>query len=472
MMARQQGAIVWSAVLAVAFATFAGMTVQLAGTVHAAPLAGCLALGALAVAALVAGRPIRAVASMDRRDQLLACAAGVLLVFGAPAMIGGVRMTDAPAGSIVVFWMSGGWAAIAAVAGAVWAWRRSSSLGVLALAGAAAALAGAAGIVADWERPSSFSLLVRFPSQELAILAAGALVIAGALLLVRAARSGKLDGALVCATGAGALAGLLWWALDGLSTAAPSERPVEFVVAAVAWGVVCVALPRVVSSGGPARAGAMLALAPLLLTALIGVEQIVGVSGPQPMIVNGVIAGALVLIAGAAALWRSGSASPDAHVRRPLWTWLALVPLAAAAIGLALPSVVATANVSMDAGHFAGSWTLLGWESVAGLSALALAALAGALARVEQPIVPAALALVACGGWTLLSDVPMHVLKAGLAPGIEQYYGTEYGSIAFVAVANLWSLAAVVLAASVLVRVIAIAFRRAAVSIAVAKNER
>jgi hypothetical protein len=66
----------------------------------------------------------------------------------------------------------------------------------------------------------------------------------------------------------------------------------------------------------------------------------------------------------------------------------------------------------------------------------------------------------------------MHVLTAGLAPGIEQYYGTEYGSIAFVAVANLWSLAAVVLAASVLVIVIAIAFRRTAVSIAVAKNER
>jgi hypothetical protein len=470
--AGRRGAIVWPLMLAVAFATFAGMIVELAGRVHAAPLAGALAVGALAVAVLVAGRPIPAVASMDRRDQLLACAAGLMLVFGAPALVAGVRMTDAPAGSVVVFWMSGGWAAIAALAGVAWAWRRSSSLAGLALAGGVAALAGAAGVVADWERPSSFSPLVRFPSQELAILAAGVLVVAGVMLLVRAARGGKLDGPLVCATGAATVAGLLWWVVDGMSTGALTERPLEFAIAAVAWGAVCVALPRVVRSGGPARAGAMLALAPLLLTSLIGVEQVVGVAGPQPMVAGGVAAGALVLVASSMALWRSGGVSPVVRVKLPLWTWLAAVPLGAAAIGLALPSIIATATVSKEAGRFVGSWTLLGWESVAGLSALALGGLAGALARVERPIVPAAVALVACAGWTLLGDVPMHVLKAGLAPGIEQYYGTEYGSIAFVAVANPWSVAAVVLAASVLVVVIAVAFRRMAVRTAGVKNER
>jgi len=471
-MAGRRSVVVWSLVLAVAFATFVGMMVELAGRVHAAPLAGALTVGALAVAVLVAGRPIRVVVSMDRRDQVLACAAGLMIVLGAPAVVAGVRMTDAPAGSIVVFWMSGGWAAIAALAGAAWAWRHSSSLAVLALAGGVAALAGAAGVVANWERPSSFSPLVRFPSQELAVLAAGVLVVVGALLLVRAARDRKLDGALVCATGAAALAGLLWWAVDGMSTGALIERPLEFVIAAIAWGAVCVALPRVVRSGGPARAGAMLSLAPLLLTSLIGVEQLVGVAGPQPMILGGVAAGAFVLVAGAAALWRSGGTSPEAHARRPPWALLALVPLAAAVIGLAMPSIIATANVSKDAGHFVGSWTLLGWESVAGFSALALAALAGALSRAERPIVLAALALAACAGWALLGDVPMHVLKAGLAPGIEQYYGTEYGSIAFVAVTNPWSVAAVALAAFVLVLVIAIALGRTAVRAAGAKNER
>ena len=471
-MAVPRGTVVWAALLALAFATFIGMVVQLAGRVDAAPLVGALVLGALAVAIIGAGRPLAVVASMDRRDQLLAAVAGLLLVFGAPAVVAGVRMTEAPAGSIVVFWMSGGWAALAALAGAGLMWGRSRPRAAVAAAGGLSALVGVAAVVANWERPSSFSPLVRFPSQEVAILAAGALLIAGALLLVRAARDGTIDGALVCATGTGAVAGLIWWALDGMATGALLEKPVEFVIAAVAWGVVCVALPRVVRSGGPAQAGALMALAPLLLTTLIVLEQFVGVAGPQPMIVTGVASGALVLLAGSVALWRSGTASSESRVRPSVWWWLALLPLAAAVVGLGLPSVIATANVSKDTGLFLGSWTLLGWESVAGLSALALAALAGALSRAERPIVPATLALAACAGWTLLSDVPMHVLKAGLAPGIEQYYGTEYGSIAFAAVANPWSLAAVVLAASVLLMVIATELGRTAARAARAKNER
>ena len=470
--ADRRGTVAWAALLGLAFATFVGMAVQLAGRVHAAPLVGALALGAFAVAVIGAGRPLTVVASMDHRGQLLAAVAGLLLVFGVPAVVAGVRMTEAPTGSIVVFWMSGAWAALAALAGAGLIWRRSRPRAAVAVAGGLSALVGVAAVVASWERPSSFSPLVRFPSQELAILAAGALLIAGALLLTRAARDAKLGGALVCATGAGAVAGLIWWSLDGMSTGALLEKPVEFVIAAVAWGIVCIALPRVVRSGGMARAGALMALAPLLLTTLIVVEQFVGVAGPQPMIVTGVAAGALVLLAGSVALWCSGSASPESRVRRSVWWWLALLPLAAAVVGLALPSVIATANVTKDTGRFVGSWTLLGWESVAGLSALALAVLAGALARAERPIVPATLALAACAGWTLLGDVPMHVLKAGLAPGIEQYYGTEYGSIAFVAVTDPWSVAAVALAASVLVVVMVVALRRTAVPAVAAKNER
>jgi hypothetical protein len=103
---------------------------------------------------------------------------------------------------------------------------------------------------------------------------------------------------------------------------------------------------------------------------------------------------------------------------------------------------------------------------------LALAALAGVLWHTERPLLPAALALAACAGWALLGDVPMHVLKAGLAPGIEQYYGTEYGSITFVALTNWWSLAAVILAASVLVIVMAVTLGRSAVQTVGVKSER
>ncbi len=452
----RRSALTWAAVLAIGFATHVGMTVQLAGRTAAAPLVVALTLGALATALIVAGRPVRAVCAMDRTSQLLAAAAGMLLVFGAPALVASVRMTDAPSGSLVVFWMSGGWAVLAAAAGAAIAWqRRSRSLTGLALAGGLAALVGAAGIVANWERPSSFSPLVRFPSQELAIVGAGLLVLAGAMFLIRAARAGGLDGALVCATATGAAGGLAWWAMEGLSLEAFNERPAEMVLAGLAWGVVCVALPRVIRSEGVSRTGALLAPAPLLLTLLIFVEQIVGVAGPQPMIVNGVVAGVLVLLAGAVGLWSSNAAAPsgESAPKRPIWTWLALIPLVLAAVGLAFPAMSATADVPPRLLR----WTLLGWESLAGLAAFALAAVAGALSRVRRPLLPAAAALVACGAWTLLGDTPLRVLKDGLAPGIEQYYGTEYGSITFVALTNPWSLAAVVLATSVLVMVIALA---------------
>lgn len=463
----------WAALLALAFAAHVGMTVQLAGRTDPATLAGALTLGALGVALVMAGRPLRAVASMDPRARLLAAGGGLLLVLGAPAVVASARMTDAPAGSIVVFWTAGGWAAVAAVVAGIPAWRAGArALTWLSLAGGAAVLAGAAGVVADWERPSSFSPLVRFAPQEIALLAAGALALVGTLVLLRSARHGSLDGALVCATAAGAGGALVWWALEGMAFRALGERPVEIALASLAWGVVCVSLPRVLRLEGPARSGAMLAMAPLLLTALIGVEQLVGVAGPQPMIVRGVVAGGLVLLTGAAALWWSRPSSPlPGGVAAPpvespprwaslLLAVLGLASLVSAAVGLATPALTATANVSVDAGRFVGSWTLLGWESVAGLSALALAAVAVALVRVRRPAVPAAAALAACVAWAQLADVPMHVLTGTLTPGIEQYYGTEYGSITFVAVTNWWLTTAVILASSVLVILVAIGIAR------------
>jgi len=51
-------------------------------------------------------------------------------------------------------------------------------------------------------------------------------------------------------------------------------------------------------------------------------------------------------------------------------------------------------------------------------------------------------------------------------------YLVEYGSIAFVAVTDPWSVAAVALAASVLVVVMVVALRRTAVPAVAAKNER
>lgn len=446
--------LAWPAALTLAFASFVGMTVVLAGRLDAAPLVTVEAFGALAVAAIVSGRPIVAVRSQEARSRYLACAAGLVAVFAPAATVAAVRMSDAPAGSVVVFWMSAGWAAIAAaIAAAVAVRSRRVPSGLLSLAGGVTALAGVAGVVANWERPSSFSPLVRFPVQELAILSAGGLALAGAYAVLRASRTApgkRTDGALLCAAATATAAGLVWWVSTGFARGLDSvmELPVQVAVAALAWGVVCVAVPRLIEHEGPARTGALLAFAPLLLTALIWVEQAFGVAGPQPLVVTGVVAGGITLAAGAVALWWSAGPAPKQTSERSARSRVVFVaaaaPLLLACIALALPTITAAADVRGSSGSFVGSWTLLGWESVAGLAAVGLAALLAVLAGTRRPTWPAVVALAACAAWPWSLAVPMHVLTGWLPVGIEQYYGTEYGSIAFTAVTNGWMMAAVI----------------------------
>jgi len=367
------------------------------------------------------------------------------------------QASDAPAGSIVVFWIAGGWAATAAVVAAVLAWRSDGrTRAATAVAAGLLAFAGVAGVVANWERPSSFSPLVRFPVQELTILAGGALFIGGAYMLLRAARASRIEGALVCATGAAAAAGLIWTALSGIGggLASLAERPVDVALAALAWGAVCLALPRVLDDRGPARTAATIAVAPVLLTMLIWLEQAVGVAGPQPFIVSGVLAGAVTVTAGAVALWYGqGRAEPADALPRGA-AIAALAPLLMATVALGLPAIVATAVVSGSAGDFSGSWTLSGWESLAGVTGFALAALLAALVTSRAPLVPAVAGLAACAAWPFTLSTPMHVLTGWLPPGLEQYYGTEYASIEFSGVTTLVSTASVLLCAAGLLALI------------------
>jgi hypothetical protein len=114
-----------------------------------------------------------------------------------------------------------------------------------------------------------------------------------------------------------------------------------------------------------------------------------------------------------------------------------------ATLGLAMPSILASAQVSGAGGSFSASWRMLGAESIAGLSALALSLVVVVAVRSERPWWPAAAALGACLAWPWLTSVPTHVLNGWLAPGIQQYYGTEYGSITFAPITNVLMIAAV-----------------------------
>jgi hypothetical protein len=443
-------------VLAVAFAVFVQMCVVLAGRVPAGALTASLTAGTLVVALLRTPRPLRALRGLTRPLVLQACAGGLLAVAGAPALIAAMRMTDAPAGSIVVFWVSGGWAAVAALGAAAVALReRRVLVAGWSVAGALLAVAGVAGVVADWERPSSFSPLVRFGPQELGMLLGGVLLLAGGLLLVRVASSSGMDGTLLWASASGFLVSLVWWVASGVpyGWSALVEHSVEVVLAAVAWGLVCALWPATLRAFGPAAGAAALSVTPVLLSALILLEQFVGVAGPQPLVVPGVLAGSLLVVAGVCALAHAHGAQASATPRTLMLASAA--PALLALVGLLLPAIAVRADVTVTGGVFAGSWTMNGAESVAGWAAVALAVLVIVAVVDARPGWPVAATLAASAAWLWLLDVPTHVWNPALAPGIQQYYGTEYGSIGFTALPNAAMTGAVILGAVTMVAIMA-----------------
>ena len=443
-------------VLAATFAVFVQMCVVLAGRVPAGALTASLTAGALAVALLRTPRPVRALRRLTRAQVLQACGGGLLAVAGAPALIAAMRMTDAPAGSIVVFWASGGWAAVAALGGAVFSLRERRVLSAgWSVAGAMLAVVGVAGVVADWERPSSFSPLVRFAPQELGMLLGGVFLLAGGLLLVRVARSAGTEGTLLWGAAAGFAASFAWWGSSGFSYGWDSlaEHSVEVVLAAVAWGLVCAVWPRMLEVFGPSTGAAALSVTPVLLSALILLEQVVGVAGPQPLVVPGVIAGSLLVLAGVCALAHARGAQ-TLSAPRPL-VLASVVPALLACVGLVLPAIAVRADVTVTGGAFSGSWNMSGAESVAGWAAVALAVLVVMAMADDRPGWPVAAALAASAAWVWLLDVPTHVWNPALAPGIQQYYGTEYGSIGFTALPNAAMTGAVILSAITTVAIMA-----------------
>lgn len=426
------------AALALAFAVFLAMMLVLAGRLDDSGLTLALVAGTVVASLIVAGRPIKAFRTMSNDSRASAFAGGALAFFASPAIIAAARMSDAPAGSVVVFWIAGGWSAIAAATAALLAWRSGRSSGVLlSVAGGAAALVGTAAVVANWERPSSFSPLVRFPMQEMAILGAGALFVVGGLLLLSAKRSSGLSGTLVAGSASAGIAAVVWFLLADPARALASigELPVQVAIAAIAWGALCALLLPALDGPGLPSAAASMAVAPVLISALTWVEQAAGVAGPQPFIVSGVLAGSVVALLSALVLLVSGRVVPP--VRRPLWlTVLAAVPLVAAIVALFLPALTAAVDVDSAPAFFKGSWTMPGLESVAAWVAVALAAVLLAAVFAARTGVLPFVGAIACMAWFMLRDVPTHVLNNWLSPAVQSYYGTEYGSISFTAVLN------------------------------------
>ena len=417
-----------------------------------AALAILAAAGGFAGVLIVVGLPGDRPASLS--DWLLPMLAGAGGFVAAPWMVTANRYTDAPPGSEVLFVSVAAWGAVLALALAL----TSSGARVRRIGGVLLALAGAAALLANWERPSSFSPFVRYAREELLMLAAGVLWTALVLVLVRAQRRGSFRVSALAA-GLGAVAGAGVLAVLGFNAEALAES--HFTPAAYAYGVaVAFAVAGVLlalrAQGAHAVAGAYL-LVPAATSLLLIVEWAIGPFGPQPMLLDAVVAASAITAAGIVVMWPprgsrgvaqagepgEGSLGPGSApepVRRSVWGWLGVAVAAISAISgaaaLALPTMTALVRATRaDGTAFRATFDLFGYE-VAGpwiVLGVVLAVLGLALARPtrgELAVAAAALA-VGIGGWWVAGMTPLRTLTSFIPSDVQVDYGSEFARIDF-----------------------------------------
>jgi hypothetical protein len=440
----------------VAFAAQIGLLASLAGRLPAAALVLGACAGVLAASLATGWRDLRRVRKLGVRLLGVPALGGALMFFLAPCLVVAHRYSDAPPGTELIFFAAVAWGAVAVGAGA-WVLIRGRRRGALsAVVGGLAAVTGAAGILGNWERPSSFSPLGRYATEEMWMLAAGVAFVAGGLLLARASagpagRSRSLMIGSASAFVCGAVA--TTFSPGGLATVARlGEYSSAVVLWATAWSLSVLLATSLLAEGRPIAVGGSLMVAPALLPLLSGIERLVGVAGPQPIVWGGVAGGTLLLGAGLTRLARVASADQAHHA--PVWLrWSSLAMAAAALAGLFLPSISAHISAVRPSGAIEMTWTLPGWETVPGWVALTCAMLLVASTLDDAPWAALA-ALTAPAAYWMLANTPYHVLTPLLSSDIQADLGTEYASITFTALTAWPAFVAVVGAAAGLVVVL------------------
>jgi hypothetical protein len=454
--------------LGVLGAVHIGLLASLTGFVPAPVIAAVAGVGALVAAIAVGWREAKGVREMGRRDVVLSAAAGALSWVIAPWIVALNRYTDAPPGTELIFFAWVLWGALALLAAGVARLQRASAV-VAAAAIGVAAVTGAAAVLASWERPSSFSPMVRYFSEELWMLGAGACFLGGGLLIARLTRTyGRARPVLAGGVGAAVAAiGIAVATADARLVFAVSQYGGSLVMWAVAWSLTWLVWTSMLSRDRAGEAGVAMACAPALLTGLLALETFTGVAGPNPMIAGGIAGG--VLLTGAAILGVRSLESPvGPGADRPrAWALiLAAVPVVVALAGLALPALGGSAWADRKGTAFEVAWTLSGWESVAAWIVAAAALLAfAAVARRSTSLALAALA--AAAAYPLLAATPYRSLTGWLPTDVAADLGTEYAWIHFDALSSppAWIALAGAVACAALVltgRLIARSSRRAA----------
>jgi hypothetical protein len=422
--------VAWVAVTVLASVSFFAGSATV-GHVPEAAVAVTAAIAAAVALVLAYGWPIRrpggGIASWA--GWVVAGALALALV---PHLIYSNRYTDAPAGSIVVFWVTafvGGVLCMIPFGDRVHV-RTRAAAGLLGLI-------AAAGVLANWERPSSLNLLVRFTSEQLIYGLAGVLWAAFAVALAAAVRRGTAREVVVPASLGGLLGALVLALSPGLSVTLEALLRPSAVVFAVSSALLLLVVISLAARYGPALPGTALIAVPSALSLLSIVEMMTGAFGPRPILVDEVMwATVLGAAAVVVALWSHGVSYAGArsalYPRAVAFAALALGVTALFADSLAAEVRGTTAaNQAFRAGfEMSGYETLGGWIVVCvALVSLALAFIRRTRMAALIPVI--ALALAAVPAWFALRFVPLHTWVTWIPPEVQQDYGTEYASIVF-----------------------------------------
>lgn len=428
----------------------------LADQLGAAPMTAALAVATLAIVTLVTGVP-RAdeIREMRRPDIVKLVLAGTLGIFGSQYLVLANRYSDAPPGSEVIFFTTAAWGLLAVLAGFVVPPRPT----LQQLIAGGIALAGAAAVLANWERPSSFSPFVRYPTEHLAMLGAGACWAAFGALIADLGRRFRMRAILPPAAAVAALVSVGVALISPAGFELASIRPevwVQLLIASCAFAATVIAWAMLLPGAGVVASGAVLFLPAVTLTLLGVYERRVSAAGPSPLLWNAAAWASAVAVAGAlgvAALGTRAAATTAPRIEgRPesadsggLPRWLALAAgavtaagCAAALVALWTPALAARVRGVRGGGAaYAASWSMPGAETPAAWIAL----LAGALTLVSAfvlvrtgrgpmaAIVAGLVSATALAGVPALLMTPLRTWTRWIPGEVQQDYGTEYARL-------------------------------------------
>ncbi len=445
--------LLWGFVLVLALS--AGFVVQTALVSRLpAALAASVAVVPAALALMLVSSRLPKTLALDRRDTLIAAGIG-LAVWLVSFLVAAGRKSDTPPGSEVLFLTTAVWGLLLVLGGLASARPSPSAARV---AGALLGVTGAVGILANWERPSSFSPFVRYQTEELVMLLAGAVWVAAVTALAGLVRRhGPLASlrAVALSAGAAGVIGALLLAPSRLALLAMPGVGLFALLAALAAFASLLAWARLLKDVPAYRVAAAYFLPPVVLTAFSAAERATVAYGPNPVVWPPALAGMAVVAAAAvvAALPDETGVRAPAPDRTTLAArGLAILALGLAAAGLASTDLVVSVKGSLTSGAaFSATFGMYGFETAGGWLAACCSLFVASWAWGRRPSRRIAMTwlaalAVAAAAWIPVHTTATHAWTAWIPAEVQQDFGTEYAQRTVRTVSGPWEPAALLVA--------------------------